>query len=200
MENKPNLFQRILGVMADIHYIQKSEKLVANQYRFVSHDQVTAAIHPLLVKHGIVIIPTVKELKQEGNRSHVILGCCFFNVDDPTQVFEVLSHGFGVDSSDKGPGKAVSYAYKYALLKVFALETGDDPDEDQTTKYEAPKCDDFDEAISTKIEPKMLSKMQDFLAECAESMDKHMEDVKREALTRLPEFIKAFERWKPKGK
>lgn len=32
---------------------------------------------------------------------------------------------------DKGPGKAISYAVKYAYLKAFALETGDDPDHDQ---------------------------------------------------------------------
>jgi hypothetical protein len=36
--------------------------------------------------------------------------------------------GYGVDPQDKGPGKAISYGVKYALLKVLGLETGDDPD------------------------------------------------------------------------
>jgi hypothetical protein len=40
----------------------------------------------------------------------------------------VETFGYGVDAQDKGPGKAMSYGVKYALLKVLGLETGDDPD------------------------------------------------------------------------
>jgi hypothetical protein len=43
----------------------------------------------------------------------------------------VESAGFGIDDQDKGPGKAISYAVKYAYLKALCLESGDDPDEDQ---------------------------------------------------------------------
>jgi hypothetical protein len=42
---------------------------------------------------------------------------------------------YGIDDSDKGPGKAISYAVKYALLKALGLETGDDPDEDQASVH-----------------------------------------------------------------
>jgi hypothetical protein len=42
--------------------------------------------------------------------------------------------GYGVDPQDKGPGKAISYGVKYALLKVLGLETGDDPDEVQDNR------------------------------------------------------------------
>jgi hypothetical protein len=38
--------------------------------------------------------------------------------------------GYGIDNQDKGPGKAMSYAVKYAMLKTFCLETGDDPEKD----------------------------------------------------------------------
>lgn len=135
-EKIKNIYQRILSVMAEVDYIQKGEKRVANQYRFCSHDQVTATIHPQLVKHGIMIIPTIKERKQDGNRTEILLEVKFINIDNPTDYFVVDALGYGIDTSDKGPGKAVSYAYKYALLKTFALETGDDPDQDQNTKYE----------------------------------------------------------------
>lgn len=200
MENSPNLFQRILAVMDDISYIQKGEARVNNQYRFVSHDQVTSAIHPLLVKHRIVIIPTVEELTQEGNRTHVKLACIFINPEDPTQLYKMLSHGYGIDSADKGVGKAVSYAYKYALLKMFALETGDDPDADQSVSYEAPKCGEFDTEIVGCVDAESLKLIPEFVGECAESMNKHVEDVKREAMLRLPEFTKSFYRWKEKRK
>ena len=55
MEKKevPNIYQRIVAVMREVDYIQKSDKKVNNRYRFVSHDQVAATIHPALVKHRI---------------------------------------------------------------------------------------------------------------------------------------------------
>lgn len=184
--------------MADISYIQKGEARVNNQYRFASHDQVTAAIHPLLVKHGVVIIPSVKELNQDGNRTHVTLYCEFINQDVPTDRFWLLSHGFGVDASDKGPGKAVSYAYKYALLKVFALETGDDPDNEQTTKHESIEHKEFDNSIFRSLEPKFHNEMNEFLKECAESMSKTVTQVKKEAMMRLDDFMIAYNKWSEK--
>jgi hypothetical protein len=55
----------------------------------------------------------------------------FQNIDEPTDKMVVESAGFGIDDQDKGPGKAISYAVKYAYLKALCLESGDDPDEDQ---------------------------------------------------------------------
>jgi hypothetical protein len=125
-----NIYQRILAVMAELKYVQKGEKTVNNQYRFVGHDAVSEAIHPMLVKHGIVMIPSVSGWKQDGNRTEVDVTVSFVNADKPEDRFEVQTFGFGVDGQDKGPGKAVSYATKYAVLKTFVLETGDDPEKD----------------------------------------------------------------------
>ena len=36
----------------------------------------------------------------------------------------------GLDTGDKAPGKAMTYADKYALMKAYKLSTGDDPDKD----------------------------------------------------------------------
>jgi hypothetical protein len=54
----------------------------------------------------------------------------FANIDDPQDFIDVESCGHGIDTQDKGPGKAQSYAVKYALLKALGLETGDDADHD----------------------------------------------------------------------
>jgi len=142
MENKNlNIYQRILAVMGDVDYIQKSAKTVNNQYRFVSHDQVAAVIHPQLVSHGIVVVPSTKSIAQEEfeviqkgerviqHRTQICLTTRFVNADNPQDFVETETWGYAIDSSDKGPGKAVSYAYKYALLKMFCLETGEDPDQ-----------------------------------------------------------------------
>jgi hypothetical protein len=127
-----NIYQRILGVMGDVSYIQKEEKKPGLQYAYVAHDKVAKELHKPLVKHGIAVIPTVKSILQEGEKTTVCLMVAFINVDDPDDRIIIESWGYGYDKMDKGPGKAVSYAYKYALLKTFCLETGDDPDQDQT--------------------------------------------------------------------
>lgn len=128
--SEKNIYQRILGVMESVHYIQKSDKKVNNQYSFASHDEVSRVLHPELVKNGIAVIPSIAQWKQDGNRTEVDVDVAFINVDKPDDKFVVRALGFGVDPQDKGPGKAVSYATKYAMLKTFVLETGDDPERD----------------------------------------------------------------------
>lgn len=133
-----NIHQRINAVMKNLSYVQKEEKKVNNQYKFVSHDAVTAAVHPHLVEHGITAIPTVLSHSQEGNRTEVDVRVTFTNMDDPTDTVICDYFGYGVDPQDKGPGKAFSYAKKYAFLQVFCLETGDDPERDNIDHIPEP--------------------------------------------------------------
>lgn len=125
-----NIYQRLVAVMSAVSYVQKEDKRVNNQYTFVSHDAVTAKIRPALLENGIATVCTVKNHIQDGNRTEVTLAVRFVNIDKPEDFVEVESFGYGIDPQDKGPGKAVSYAFKYALLKTFCLETGDDPERD----------------------------------------------------------------------
>jgi hypothetical protein len=128
--SEKNIYQRILSVMAEVAYIKKEDKKVNNQYTFVSHDEVSRVLHPMLVKHGIVVTPSVTSWSQDGNRTSADVTVSFVSADKPEDRVDVHSFGFGIDPQDKGPGKAVSYATKYAMLKTFVLETGDDPERD----------------------------------------------------------------------
>jgi hypothetical protein len=124
---KPNIAQRIAAVMGEVDYVQKEKKQGMN-YSIVSHDAVTAKVRPLLHKHGIVYYPRALTVSQNGNRTEAVFTVRFENIDDRTDFIDVETFGYGVDPQDKGPGKAMSYGVKYALLKVLGLETGDDPD------------------------------------------------------------------------
>lgn len=124
-----NINQRIAAAMGAVTYVQKDRKN-GMKYSIVSHDVVTAKVRPALLEQGVIYRPVALKYTQVGNRTEVMLDVIFINIDDPTDTFTVPSLGFGVDNQDKGPGKAVSYAVKYALLKAMGLETGDDPDHD----------------------------------------------------------------------
>lgn len=127
---KLNIAQRINAAMADVDYIQKEKKSGMN-YSIVSHDAVTAKVRPILQKHGVVYYPRNMQVEQNGNRTQATFDVRFENIDDRSDYIDVATFGYGVDPQDKGPGKAMSYGVKYALLKVLGLETGDDPDEVQ---------------------------------------------------------------------
>lgn len=130
-----NIAQRINAAMAEVDYIQKQKKPGMN-YTIVSHDAVTAKVRPILQAHGIVYYPRDMVVSQNGNRTEAVFHVRFENVDDRSDYIDVATFGYGVDSQDKGPGKAMSYGVKYALLKVLGLETGDDPDEVQDERAE----------------------------------------------------------------
>ncbi len=127
--SKSNIHQRIAAVMGEVDYIQKEKKQGMN-YTIVSHDAVTAKVRPVLLKHGVIYYPVRCEYAHNGNRAECALTVRFANIDSPEDFIDVPTFGYGVDPQDKGPGKAMSYAVKYALLKALGLETGDDADND----------------------------------------------------------------------
>ena len=70
----------------------------------------------------------------------------------------VRAFGYGIDNGEKGPGKAVSYAVKYALLKTFCLETGDDPDRDAGTEH-VPSTSTIDGALAQATRSRRIKRI-----------------------------------------
>ena len=130
-----NIHQRLHAVMQEVAYVQKDRKI--GTYMVVTHDAVTAAVRPSLVKNGVIYYPQNMIHTQDGNRTEVHLDLVFANVNNPSDCVAVPTFGYGIDAQDKGPGKAVSYAVKMALLKALGLETGEDAD-DGTNEAHAP--------------------------------------------------------------
>lgn len=146
-----NLYQRMLAAMNDVRYVQKTKgKDGELKFTIVTHDAVTALCREALIKNGVYAYPeitareftTFKSTQQRQGQTveveyaalTVELKMHFCNVDEPKDWLTVNSIGIGVDKiaqQDKVPGKAISYAVKYAYLKALALETGDDPDLEQ---------------------------------------------------------------------
>lgn len=150
-----NIHQRIADAMQEVTYIQKERKQ-GMRYTIVSHDAVTAKVRPALLKSGVVYYPIRCETGQSGNRTEARMTIRFVNIDEPTDLIDVETFGYGIDDQDKGPGKAMSYAVKYALLKTLGLETGDDPDLDQDVRYMSP-------ASNAKISAAQVSQLQEMI-------------------------------------
>lgn len=128
-----NIHQRIAAVMAKVSYVQKDKEVKSGDrilYKVVSHDNVIRVIRPFLVEQGIVTTTKVTHHERIGQNMTVISGeVHYINKDNPEDREIVPMIGYGIDSQDKGPGKAISYLTRFAHLKTFALETGDDPED-----------------------------------------------------------------------
>jgi hypothetical protein len=95
-------------------------------------------VRPLLVEHGIVSWPSLVSsmscepaTDKEGNRAkqfrhEATYDFTFANIEDPKDCLVIRIIGHAMDNADKAPGKALSYAKKYAVLKLFDIETGED--------------------------------------------------------------------------
>lgn len=130
-----NLYQRINEVRKAIGYVQKDKAVSTGQgsYKAVTHDQVTAMVRSHMIDAGIVCYPeliaSASIPKEEGAkqfRYEATYAFHFVNADEPTDKLTVTIQAHAMDNADKAPGKALSYAKKYAVLKVFEIETGED--------------------------------------------------------------------------
>jgi hypothetical protein len=175
-----NIAQRIAAVMGEVDYVQKEKKQGMN-YSIVSHDAVTAKVRPLLHKHGVIYYPRGLTVGQNGNRTEAVFTVRFENIDDRTDYIDVETFGYGVDPQDKGPGKAMSYGVKYALLKVLGLETGDDPD----TVHDE-RADFRPDAVPGTIAQAQFEELESLRAKAGVSAERFCKRFEIDAMALLP--------------
>lgn len=145
---KNNLYQKIQLVANDVRNISKNMQVGNGSYGYkaVSDIDVTLKVKDAEKKHGLVSIPTKQELINqevirtgEGNGKEKItysfllkMTTRIIDVDNPNYFIDIESFGHGLDSGDKGFGKASTYARKYGLLNAYKIATGEDPDHNKS--------------------------------------------------------------------
>jgi hypothetical protein len=145
-EKRLNIYQRVNEIRKVVSYAKKDKAVQGQGYKAVTHDAVTALLRNHLIEHGVVVVPSltgsrISIVGQTKNETPIIrfeahFDVAFVNVDDPTDRIVMRVEAHANDHSDKAPGKATSYATKYAMLKVFSIETGED-DESRVDPYHA---------------------------------------------------------------
>ena len=143
-----NIYQKMSAITEEITRVAKNLNVGTgkSQYKAVGEADVLSAVKPIEIKHGVYSYPVsrkvidtnvltttstyndqVTEKNQLFMRVETIYR--FVNMENPDEYIEITTYGDGVDSQDKAPGKAMTYADKYALLKAYKIETGEDPDQ-----------------------------------------------------------------------
>lgn len=156
-----NIYQKIAAVMQDVQYLCKDDRVEFGntKYKAISEEKVTSTVRESLIKNGIVIIPVEQAHHREGTLSTVDVSYRVQNVDDPEDFIVAKSSGTGADTQDKGVGKAMTYAYKYLLLRTFAIPTGEDPDKVSSAELDDKAKKAAEAASHANQSPKYISKV-----------------------------------------
>ena len=158
-----NLYQKIQKVSDEIKNIEKNTTVGTgnNAYKAVADIDVLLKVKQSETKFGLISIP----VKQELVRSEQVLKqgrdgfttvtfadivkmtVRIINIDNPSETLDVESFGRGLDTGDKGFGKASTYARKYALLNAYKIATGEDPDEHPSQEMAVSNIDETRAAV-----------------------------------------------------
>ena len=166
-----NIFQRMLAATSEINRVAKNLKVdisKSQSYKAVAESDVLEAVKPIEEKYGIYSYPVSRKIiKDEAYTTTSGYDGCksekttffmrletvyrFVNTDKPDEYIDITTYGDGVDTQDKAPGKAMTYADKYALLKAYKIQTGDDPDANPSgnlgkEKFEKPTAEQLAQA------------------------------------------------------
>lgn len=152
---KLNLYEKIQAVSNEVRNITKDMTVGSGSYSYkaVSDIDVTLAVKDAETKFKLVSIPIKQELVkteiiriQKKNNEEgltyvdtIKMTLKIVDLEDITSIMEIESFGRGIDSSDKGFGKASTYARKYALLNAYKIPTGEDPDANKSVEQTTAK-------------------------------------------------------------
>ena len=135
-----NIITALNKVMDEAKYVQKNAENKFHGYKYASEAALLETLRPAMIKHGLVLIPSVSNasaIDEHGN-TVVAVEYTLAHVSGEIWPDKITAVGCGNDRArngtvgDKGVYKAITGANKYLLFKLFQIETGDDPEKDET--------------------------------------------------------------------
>jgi hypothetical protein len=174
-----NISKKIIAVMRDVGYVQKAGHNDFQNYKYATEADAIAALRPAMIKHGLCMIPSVESVEQdEWGNTNILMH--YRILDEEGNFLSFRAAGSGNDKNSKGVGdkgiyKALTGASKYALLKTFMMETGDDPEVPSQQEKESkpdPKPEVKPKALEIVDESDLSDAREAFvmmIKECAET-------------------------------
>lgn len=133
------LAAKLAEIIAAVGHIEKKGVNDFHKYRYAQDADILAAIRPHLAERHVIIVPTLvsqtwhEVTTRNGQVEQIARVVMEYAVldGDTGEELRFRMPGEGQDRGDKGTYKAVTGATKYALMKLFLLPTGDDPEADK---------------------------------------------------------------------
>lgn len=139
------VIKALSDVMAEVGAVKKGDFNEGQRFNFRGIDAVVNSVSPALRKHGVIVTPDVESIEYgtvEVGRNRTPMGHVrvvvryTFRAGDGSSVTATVP-GEAMDSGDKATAKAMSVAFRTALLQALCLPT-DEPDPDSHSYERAP--------------------------------------------------------------
>lgn len=144
-----NIFEKMSAITAELGIVAKNlevQTTKTSSYKAVSERDILDAVKPAEEKYGVYSYPVQREVLESNlleteseyqgkvTRKTTFMTRIktvyrFVNTEKPDEYIETVTFAEGIDTQDKGSGKAMTYADKYALMKAYKISTGEDPDQ-----------------------------------------------------------------------
>ena len=146
MSDTPSVQEALAAVMAAVRSVGKDDYNQHQKFNFRGVDAVVNAIGPALRDHGVIVLPDLQSF--QSGEYHTTKGAqmrsvtvhvryTFVGPKGDELVCSVL--GEASDSGDKAVPKAMSVAFRTALLQALCLPTDEpDPDSQSHERTTAP--------------------------------------------------------------
>lgn len=195
MSNK-NIYQKILEVMKNIEYLSKDDAVAfgSTKYKAMSEEKVTTTVRKELIKQGLVVFPVEQTVTKEGNITTTNTTYKLVNTENPDEFVFLASSGQGSDTQDKGVGKAMTYSFKYMLLRTFAIPTGEDPDKVASAQIDYEEALVKKKATLKKLLEETDSDVVAFLGWCTKTFERKVKSVDELKDLELDEAIRTVKR------
>lgn len=146
-DGTPMIFPAMVAILTEMDVIIKKKQGTGINYAFRSIDDVMNALHPLLAKHKVFIVPSVESFESrvfeqdKTDKDGVVTGkrnmfqslvrCRFtcYTIDGSSVEGIVASESS--DFSDKATQQALSYCFKIFVIQSFCIPTKDVTDGDE---------------------------------------------------------------------
>lgn len=145
MADAPTIQQALGKVTKALKAVPKGDRNKDQGYNFRGIDSVMTALHPHLADAGVVITPMVENVTydsystRKGTEMRVAVVTVRYRFHGPAGDYvDAVVVGEASDTADKATNKALSAAFKYALVQTFTLPT-DESDADSETHERAPQ-------------------------------------------------------------
>ena len=160
------IYGALSAVMGEVSSVGKDERNSGQGFNFRGIDAVVNAVGPALRKHGVIVVPRVQscdystieigEKRKATAHVRVIVEYIFIAQDGST--ISCTTAGEAMDQGDKATAKAMSVAFRIALLQALALPTSE-PDPDASSYERSPAKGNImqDRALAAKIYQDILS-------------------------------------------
>lgn len=138
------IYAALAAVMRDVDHVAKGDRNTQQNFSFRGVDAVVNASGPAFRKHKVIVLPVLRNVEYQpmplasgktASVCRVVVAYQFYAPDGSSVEAVVAAEAF--DMGDKATPKAMSVAFRTALLQALALPT-DEPDPDSQTFEAGP--------------------------------------------------------------